>query len=267
VTFTATESDSTAGVPSGNVTFKDGATTLGTTALNGSAQATLIISTLTAAASPHSITAVYNGDGNFNTSTSPAIVQTVNKATPTASVISFQNPSIFTQDVPFRADVLGAGVTPTGNVTFKDGLATLGTSAVQPDGTALFNTASLGGGNHNITAVYSGDANYNTATSSILVQQVITADTSTALGSSLNPSAFSQNVTFTATVTSFAGTPAGAVMFMDGVATLGTTSLNGGGVATFTTLSLAAASHPITAVYNGNANFAGSTSSVLSQTV
>src|SRR5262249_36195419 len=155
------------------------------------------------------------------TSTSPALVQTVNKATPTASVISFQNPSIFTQDVPFRADVLGAGagVTPTGTVTFKDGLTVLNLvpAPVQPDGTALFNTASLGGGNHNITAVYNGDGNYNSATSGITVQQVIAADTSTDLGSSLNPSAFGQSVTFTATVTSFAGTPAGTVTFMDGV--------------------------------------------------
>jgi subtilisin-like proprotein convertase family protein/plastocyanin len=267
VTFTATVSDSTAAVPTGNVTFKDGLATLGTTALNGSAQATLTISTLTGGS--HSITAVYAGDANFNTSTSSAITQTVNKATPTASVISFQNPSTFSQDVPFRADVLavGSGVTPTGNVTFKDGLATLGTAAVQLDGTSLFNIATLGGGNHNITAVYNGDGNYNTATSSILVQQVTAADTSTALGSSLNPSTFSQSVTFTATVTSFAGTPAGTVTFKDGLATLGTTALNGAGIATFITSTLGGGPHSITAVYNGNANFLTSTSSLVTQTV
>ena len=270
VTFTATVSDSTTAVPTGNVTFKDGVTTIGTTALNGSAVATLPISTLTAAGSPHSITAVYNSDTNFATSTSPAITQTVNKATPTASVISFNNPSTFGDTVTFRADVLavGAGVTPTGNVTFKDGLSNLGTIALQPDGSAQFNTASLSGGSHNITVTYNGDGNYNTANSSPpLVQQVNAADTATAVGSSLNPSTFSQNVTFTATVTSSAGTPGGTVTFKDGLSTLGTSPLNVSGQATLLTSALSAGGHSITAVYNGNANFATSTSAPLAQTV
>lgn len=265
VTFTATVSESTGGTPTGSVVFKDGVTTIGTGTLNGSAVATLTTSSLTAGG--HSITAVYNGDGNFNTSTSSAITQTVNKATPTASVISFQNPSSFGQDVPFRADVLGTGVTPTGTITFKDGGTTLGTIAVQPDGTALFNTATLSGGNHNITVVYNGDSNYNTATSSNLVQEVLAAETFTDLATSGTPSTFGQVVTFTATVTSSAGTPSGTVSFKDGATVLGTTPLNGGGTATFLTSTLAAGSHSITALYNSNGNFSSSTSSPVIQTV
>jgi len=57
------------------VTFKDGTTVLGTKTLS-SGKATLTTSAL--AVGKHSITAVYGGNANFNGSTSPAFVQTVN---------------------------------------------------------------------------------------------------------------------------------------------------------------------------------------------
>ena len=89
----------------------------------------------------------------------------------------------------------------------------------------------------------------------------------TTLISSLNPSALGQAVTFTATVTSSAtGTPTGTVTFQDGASALGTGTLSGG-TATFTTSGLTAGTHSITAIYGGDANFAGSTSPVLTQTV
>ena len=55
----------------------DGSTTLGSGTLNGSGRATL--STNTLAVGSHSITAVYGGDGNFITSTSPTLNQAVNQ--------------------------------------------------------------------------------------------------------------------------------------------------------------------------------------------
>jgi len=101
------------------------------------------------------------------------------------------------------------------------------------------------------------------ATSGLTVNPAATA---TALASSLNPSLIGQSVTFTATVTSTAGLPTGTVSFLDGAVTLATAPLVGN-VATFTTSSLIDGVHPITAVYGGAANFAGSTSAVLNQTV
>src|SRR5262249_38209134 len=71
VTFTAALSPSTA---TGTVQFFDGSTSLGTAAV-GSGTASL--STSSFAAGSHAVTAVYSGDGNFLTSTSFAIVQTV----------------------------------------------------------------------------------------------------------------------------------------------------------------------------------------------
>ncbi|MEI6675393.1 MAG: Ig-like domain repeat protein [Verrucomicrobiota bacterium] len=74
VTFTATVACS-AGTPTGTVTFKDGAATLGSGTLNGSGAATFSTSALTSGA--HSITVVYAGGTYCNTSTSAAISQVV----------------------------------------------------------------------------------------------------------------------------------------------------------------------------------------------
>ena len=96
----------------------------------------------------------------------------------------------------------------------------------------------------------------------------IVGNTTVTLASSQNPSTFGQAVTFTATVTSSGGgTPTGMVTFKDGASTLGTGALNGAGVATFTTSTLALGSHPITAVYGGDGSFASSTSATLIQSV
>ena len=77
-------------------------------------------------------------------------------------------------------------------------------------------------------------------------------------------------MTFTATVTAKSpggGIPTGTVTFKDGPSTLGTATLNGSGQAMFTTSTLAAGSHPITASYGGDANFKGGTSPKFTQTV
>ena len=95
-------------------------------------------------------------------------------------------------------------------------------------------------------------------------------ETTTTLVSSTNPSVFGQAVTFTATVSPVApaaGTPSGTVTFKDGTTPLGTGTLNGAGVATFTTSTLAVGHHNITAVYGGDASFNGSTSNSVDQVV
>ena len=101
-------------------------------------------------------------------------------------------------------------------------------------------------------------------------QVVITyqASTTTTLTSSLNPSIEGQSVTFTATVASGSGaTPTGTVTFFDGGAQIGGPVTLVSRAATFTTSSLAAGSHPITAVYNGDTDFATSTSNTVTQAV
>ena len=57
------------------------------------------------------------------------------------------------------------------------------------------------GSGQSITAVYSGDSNFTTSTSSALSQTVNQDSTTTSVASATNPSVYGQSVTFTATVT------------------------------------------------------------------
>jgi hypothetical protein len=70
-----------------------------------------------------------------------------------------------------------------------------------------------GAGSCTITAAQTGDPNYNAATEVPQSFTIAKAATNTAVSSSVNPSDLGQSVTFTATVTSGAGTPTGTVQF------------------------------------------------------
>ncbi len=254
VTFTATLSISTA---TGTVTFKNGTATLGTGTVS-SGKATYSTSTL--AAGSNSITAVYGGDTNDNSSTSSALMQTVNKASTTVTLASSANPSAYGASVTFTATVTPSAA--TGTVTFKNGSTTLGTGTIS-SGQATYSTSSLAVGSNKITASYGGDSNDNSSTSASLTQ-VVDQGSSTALTSSMNPSVYGTAVTFTATVTPSAAT--GTVSFYDGSTALGTATVSSG-IAAYTTSTLATGSNSITAVYSGNSTYLGSSSSVLTQSV
>ncbi len=175
VTFTAvvTATAPGSGVPTGTVTFKDGTATLGTGNLDGSGHATLTTSTL--GVGSHSITAVYGGSTSYNTSTSSALTQTVNKDATSTSVTSSLNPSNHNQSVTFTATVVASApgtAVPTGSVTFKDGTKSLSTKTLNASGQATFSTSALSRGSHSITAVYGGSSNSLTSTSPVLVQTV-----------------------------------------------------------------------------------------------
>ena len=270
VTFTATVTAVApgSGTPTGSITFLDGSTTLGTATLSGG-KATFKTTAL--AAGPHTITVSYSGDGNFVTSTSAPLTQTVNQAATTSKVTSSANPSVFGESVTFTATVKavapGSG-TPTGTVSFLDGSTSLGTGTLS-GGTATFSISTLAVAAHSITVVYGGDTNFLTSTSGILTQTVKQAATTSSVSSSVNPSVSGQAVTFTATIAPVSpgsGTPTGTVTFDDGSTVLGTVTLTNG-TASFTTSSLAVGTHSIKAVYAGDTNFKTSTSAVLKQVV
>jgi hypothetical protein len=128
-------------------------------------------------------------------------------------------------------------------------------TATLSGGSASFTTSTRPAGTHPIKAVYGGDASFIGSTSKVVNQVVSKATTTTTLASSRNPSNFGQSVTFTASVTpQFSGTVKGTVTFYHGAMALKTMALSGG-VAKFTTSTLTAGAHSITATYNGNANF------------
>jgi YVTN family beta-propeller protein len=164
----------------------------------------------------------------------------VTPAATSTSLASSLNPSNFAQIVTFTATVTSAAAgTPTGTVTFKDGVNSLGTVTLNASGQASFSTAALSVGTHTITAVYGGSLNFATSTSAVLTQTVNRAATTTTLASSANPSALGQAATFTATVSGPGGVPTGTVTFLEGNTSIGTGTLNASGQAVFTTSSLA----------------------------
>src|ERR1035437_2259463 len=219
--------------------------------------------------------------GNVNvsgaTDNSPLDIRLVGIATPvnstTVALVSSLNPSNFGQAVTFTAAVTtGAGTgSLTGTVTFMDGTTTLAAGLPLSSGVTRFTIATLTVGLHSITAIYGGDATHFPGVSTPLLQ-VVDEVTATALASSANPSVLGAGVTFTATVTISGGggvAPVGTVTFNDGNAVLGSSTLNGIGVATYSTSTLAEGSHAMTATFNGAAAkyVLASTSAVLNQDV
>jgi hypothetical protein len=183
----------------------------------------------------------------------------------TTSLGSSSPTSTLGQSVTFTATVSPS--TATGTVQFLDGTTPLGTVALS-GGSASLTTATLAVGTHAMTAAYSGDTNYASSTSPSITQTVLggKVSTTTTLTSSLNPSSYGQQVTFTATVSPSSGAT-GNVTFMDGGLTLGTLPLDASGIASLSVSSLVVGTHSITAQYSGDSSHDGSTSSTLSQTV
>ena len=97
-----------------------------------------------------------------------------------------------------------------------------------------------------------------------LTLSVNQAASAIALASSANPSTFGQSVSLTADISP--AVASGTVTFQGAGIGIGTATISNG-KATLTTSTLTVGSHVLTAVYTGDANLAGSTSSALSQVV
>ena len=148
----------------------------------------------------------------------------------------------------------------TANINWGDGTAP-SAGTVSANGSGGFNVTGThtyaNAGNFNVD-VQVADSNNNFAQTRSTA--TVKATTTTAVTSSVNPSDFGQSVTFTATVTSGAGTPTGSVQFKDNGTNLGTAvTLNGSGVTTLNTPALTVGTHTITVEYGGATTFAPST--------
>lgn len=153
--------------PTGTVTFLDAGAELGTVTVAGG-QAVFTTSTLLSGG--HSFTARFNPTGAFLGSVSSAKAHTVSGTTTTTTLITSANPLVAGNEVMFQAAVTAGA---TGQVTFMDGAATLGTRTLSA-GTASFTTSGLAAGTHSIKAVYQGTTAFSPSSSSVLAQ-VITA--------------------------------------------------------------------------------------------
>jgi hypothetical protein len=220
-----------------------------------------------------------NGDGrldvvvaNFNSFCGPRCIESAGvagvllgaaKFPTTTSFVSSLNPSIYGQTVTFVAKVTHSGsFQPTGTVKFNWGIGhSIGTAALQSGNTAALTRSNLNADPYPLTAVYSGDSNHLSSTSSVVNETVAQTTTAAALTSSLNPSRAGQAVKFTVEITSATITPKGSVTFEVGTMASGTVQLSGG-KATFTTSSLPAGSTVVTVTFSGDSNIKGSSASV-----
>ena len=278
VVFTATITATSGGTPNGTVDFTDNNSPItnctGLT-LDKNAQAQCPISTLTITNSPHTIAVNYPGNSNFGPSNT-SIAYTVTKANTTTSVVSAPSPSDVNQFVLLTAAVAGVyGGTPTGQVKFtSDG----GSIAECPQPVTLVNqqatckTQTLGVGTHSIVATYmpNGDLFFTCSGSGCngsLQQIVKPTPTATTIFSTPNPSVLGQPVAFSITVTpqfQNSTSPGGTVDLTDsGTAIAGCTGVVvTNGQAMCSTTALQAGTRTITATYNGDSNFNGSSTTL-----
>ena len=243
-----------AGIPSGTVAFYDGSTIIGTApVLEGHASLTTSVLALGA----HSLSAVYTGDSNFSTSTSPALAESIDPAKTTVALTANASSAGFEQNIEFDVFVSPADSqsgTPTGRFVLFDGPTELaGGELDQGEGVidAAFETL----GDHAITAEYVGDHNFLASTSLPVHVTINPAPTTVALTFDPDPSALGEPVAFTAQVTSpvFAldPQPTGTVTFSEGTNDLATVPLNGE-YATWTSPPLTGGSHHFTATFHSD---------------
>ncbi|HEY6392594.1 MAG TPA: Ig-like domain repeat protein, partial [Bryobacteraceae bacterium] len=238
----------------GTVTFSDGNTVLATVAV-ASGSASYSTTTLTQGA--HTLGVSYSGDATYM-SQSTTFPETILGLT-SIVVASNANPAAPGQNVTFTATVTPA--TATGNVQFYDGQNSLVIFALS-GGTASYSTSALTPGNHSITANYLGSSDYAPSFSNTLAQGIKT-NTSVALTSTPNPERVGGVVTFSITVTP--ATATGTVKLFDGTTLIGENYLTNG--LTSVGAIFTQGTHPITAIYGGDAFNAASTSAILSQSI
>lgn len=151
----------------------------------------------------------------------------------------------------------GNAGTPTGSVRISDGSAVLGDVRLT-DGSGSLDVTFTGTGVHTLNVRYGGDATFLPSTSQ-LDASVNGLATSVTLNAPVT-SSVGASIVLTATVQSDDGTPTGQVTFDDSGTAIGNAPLNNSGVAVLRTSALAAGSHSLTARYEGDGKFAGSTS-------
>ena len=186
----------------------------------------------------------------FTVSETASATYTINIG-PVSPAITWPTPAPISYGTPLSSAQLNAATTVSGSFAYSP-----------PSGTVL------NAGQQKLTATFTpaDTKDYTTSSASVTLTVNPAAPAVDSVGSSLNPSMVSDQVTFTATVTSPLGTPSGTVTFLDGTTQLGSGTLTAG-AATFSTSGLAAGSHAITAVYSGDPNFASMTSAPLTQVV
>jgi len=134
----------------------------------------------TLAPGAHSVTAMYPGDASFNSSTSSPVAFTITQAPTTTSFLS-SNPQVQGTVLNALVNTNSGGNPPTGMVTFFINGTAVGSApadsstlaVISPSGAlegassiASYTDATLSNGSYTVKAMYQGDTNYLSSTSS-----------------------------------------------------------------------------------------------------
>ena len=182
VTFTATVTADVpgGGTPQGTVDFINGSTVLGSIDLDDAGVTSFTTKTgnFGLPVGTDSITAVYDGDENFITSTSDVFQQTVKQDGTTTTVESSNKESVYGMAVTFTASVTAnapGGGTPAGTVQFVCDMENLGDPVNLVEGSATSPSISnLPAGDYTIDAEYlNSDSNFLDSSSGNTVTQTV----------------------------------------------------------------------------------------------
>ena len=273
VPVSATVTDQSGGAAIGGLTVNFAITGGGSVSAttNGAGVAT---ASLPVAGPPRgaTISATFPGTAFWQTKSVSAAFQVTKNST--ATTLAQPAPVVHGQATSFSATVAptnGTGV-PGGTIQFTVDGNNFGSPVTLVGGAASSqSTSTLSTEDHAVGAVYSGDGNFVGSIAATKTQVVDKAATTTQLTSDISPSVSGQPVTFTAevdVVAPGAGTPTGGVQFNVDGQPFGTAVPLIGGTASLTIANLSTDdNHAIDATYNGNGDFAVSSSAELTHGV
>jgi hypothetical protein len=252
----------TSATATGQVQIFDGTTVLTSQTLQGNGCAYWYISPGLAAGT-HVLTAVYSGDGNNPAGISAATTVTVAPVPVNMSASCWNQTFSYGANYDCTVNVNSNAGAAMGSITYSlDGGSVI--SVPLNGGNAQFSVATPPAGNHQVVVGYAQQTNYAAAPPQTESFTVTTAPVYVSLSPSTYYANVGTNITFSVTVLSWsAGSPnaAGSVSFYDGSTLLGTVAVNSSGQAAYSTTTLAAGEHTITATYTGSTNYASGSSS------
>ena len=272
-TLTVAVSTQSGIVPTGTISFSVAGIAVGSATLNSSGIATFVTTPL--AATIYSVTATYSGDSTYASGSSNAASLTVNAVAKKTPVVTLGlSPSIITQSQSVGLTVAVStqgGIVPTGTISFSVGGVTVGSATLNSSGIASYSTTPSASGALAVVATYSGDSNYgagNSNTASLTVNPGTKKTPVVTLGLSPSIITLTQPATLTVAVSTQGGVvPTGTISFSVAGVTVGSASLNGSGIATYSTTPNTTGSLAVTASYSGDSNYAAGGSNSTSLTV